>query len=454
MKLNIFIFLALVLYSSNYAQNALPVYDFPKIKSSLTMPVRIPLSEISSMVNASVNTLIYQDDSYADNNNDQFKIKVWKTAPIKISGGRNHNLVIEVPLKIWAEKGVGTLGVYSYQNTTFETVMYFSSSITFNNNWTISTKTIPVGFKWVSKPVLDYGRIKIPITPIVEKNLKEQQLKFCSTIDQQIGKQLNFQQYAVMAWNVFNAPFSISDEYKTWLKITPISVNVTPLVFYADAIDATIGIDTFSETFTGTAPSSTSNISRISNFNNVESLAPAFKLQTTANIPFQEATLLAQNMFLNKEFDFREGKSKIKITAIKVYREEDRVMIEAKTEGTVDGVSYISGIPEYDAVKKMIVLRDSKFQLKTNNVLQKTAVFFFKGKIIRMIEDEYGIPTKEIEDTAKRSIDDTFNKEYYKGLKMSGRVYSLQPTKILVNDSGLTAVIDMQASLRLLVQGL
>jgi len=71
-----------------------------------------------------------------------------------------------------------------------------------------------------------------------------------------------------------------------------------------------------------------------------------------------------------------------------------------------------------------------------------------------MIEDEYGIPTNEIEDTAKRSIDDTFNKEYYKGLKMSGRVYSLQPTKILVNDSGLTAVIDMQASLRLLVQGL
>ncbi len=418
------------------------------------MPVRIPLSEISNMVNGSVGNLIYQDDSYTDNDNDQFRIKVWKTAPIKLSGGRNQNVVIEVPLKIWAEKGVGTLGVYTYQNTTFETVMYFSSSIIFNNNWTVSTKTTPVGFKWVSKPVLDYGRIKIPITPIVEKNLKEQQTEFCKTIDKQMGTQLNFQKYAIMAWNLFSQPFSVSEEYNTWLKITPVSVNVTPLIFYADAIDANIGIDTYSETFTGSKPISTPEIKTIANFNCVQTLPPAFKLQTTSNVPFTEATTIAKNMFLNKEFDFREGKSKIKITNIKVYRDENRVMIEAQTEGAVQGTAFISGVPVYDEVKRKIVLHDTRFNLKTKNVLQKTAVFFFKGKIIRMIEDEYGIPTQEMEDSAKKSIEESFNKGYYKGLNISGKVYSLKPGQILISDTGLTAVIDTQASLRLLVKGL
>ena len=132
--------MVLLLFSLQiFAQNIIPETDFPKIKSTVTMPVRIPLSEISAMVNTSVKDLIYTDDSYTDNNNDQFKIKVWKTRPIRLIGGTKQNLLVEVPLKIWASKGVGTLGLYSYQETTFETVMYFNTTIQFKNNWTVVT---------------------------------------------------------------------------------------------------------------------------------------------------------------------------------------------------------------------------------------------------------------------------------------------------------------------------
>ncbi|MBE2274336.1 MAG: DUF4403 family protein, partial [Flavobacteriales bacterium] len=193
-------------------------FNFPKIKSSITMPVKIPLSEIANIINNSVPQLVFQDDSYTDNDNDQFKVKVWKTRPIRLVGGTNQNLLIEVPLKIWAEKGIGTFGVYTYQNTTFETVMYFNSQLTFNNNWTMNTKTQPMGFKWVTKPVLDYGKIKVPITNLVESSLKKQQADFCKTIDEMMLKQLNFQQYAIMAWNQFSQPFNVSEEYNTWLK--------------------------------------------------------------------------------------------------------------------------------------------------------------------------------------------------------------------------------------------
>ena len=418
------------------------------------MPVKIPLSEIGNLINASVQNLIFEDNSYTDNNNDQFKVKVWKTRPIRLVGGTKQNLLIEVPLKIWAEKGIGTLGIYSYQNTTFETVMYFNTQLTFNNNWTMTTKTSPMGFKWVTKPVLDFGKIKVPITSLVETSLKQQQAEFSKTIDEMMISQLNFQNYAVMAWNQFSQPFNISEDYNTWLKITPVSVNISPLVFYGNQIEANIGIDTFSETFTGKKPPSTVPIKTIANFNSVQSLPQKFLLQTTANIPFNQATKIAENMFLGKEFDFREGRSKIKITSVNVYGEENRVMIEAATEGTIDGVSYISGIPVYDDVKRKIVLTDTKFKLKTKNILQKTATLLFQGKIVQMIEDEYGIPTAELEDSSKKSIEETFNKEYYRGLKMQGKVYKLKPSQILLSPVGITAIIDTEAQLKLLVQGM
>lgn len=418
------------------------------------MPVKIPLSEIGNIINASVKDLIFEDSSFTDNNNDQFKVKVWKTRAIRLVGGTQQNLLIEVPLKIWVEKGIGTFGVYTYQQTTFETVMYFNMQLTFNNNWKMTTQTSPMGFKWVKKPVLDFGRIQVPITSLVEESLKKQQADFCKTIDEMMAAQLNFQQYAVMAWNQFAQPFKISEEYNTWLKITPVSVNVTPLVFYGNQIEANIGIDAFSETFTGQRPAATPLIKSIANFNFVQTLPQKFLLQTTANIPFTEATKIAEQLFLWKEFDFREGKSKIKINAVKVFAENERVMIEATTEGAVNGISYISGVPVYDEMLRKIVLKDTKFKLKTKNILQKTATLLFQSKIVRMIEEEYGIPTAELEDSSKKSIEEAFNKEYYKGLKMEGKVFNVKPTQILLNPNGITAVVDTEAQMKLRVQGM
>ena len=449
--------LLIVLFWSVFSRAQTEAYvtpDFPKIPSSITMPIRIPMSEIANMTNASVKDLIFEDNSFTDNNNDQFKIKVWKTKPIRFVGGTQQNLLIEVPLKIWAQKGIGTLGMHSYQETTFETMMYFNTSISFNKNWTISTTTKPNGFKWVSKPVLDFGKIQIPITPIVEKSLKEEQLKFCEKIDTQMKEQLNFQQNAILAWNLFSQPFHISEEYNTWLKISPQEIKVTPLKIYHNAIDLTAGIDVYSETFTGAKPKTSSLVTKVPDFTSDPNLNTQFNLQTTANIPYTEATAMAQKMFLNKEFDFREGKSKIKVIGIEVLGNNNEVVIEIDTDGAIKGKSIVSGIPVYDASKRKIVLKDTQYKLKTNNLLYKTALVFFKGKVIKMIEEEYGIPTAEIEDFSKKSTEETFNKEHYKGLKMTGKVTQMLPTQVLVGQQGLTAVIDMKAQLNLLVQGL
>lgn len=448
-KLHLFIFLVISFLGFSQNSEITPTYVFPKIKSSINVPIKIPLSAVSNTVNASVKNLIFEDNSYEDNDNDQFKVKVWKTKPIKILGGKNENLLIAVPLKIWAEKGIGTLGIYNYQSTTFETVMHFNTQISVNNNWTVNTKTTANGFDWVTKPVLDYGRIKIPITSLVEKNLKEQQAKFTTIIDEEMAKQLNFQEIVIAVWNLFSEPTEVSEEYKTWLKITPLNVNMTPLKFYGNQLETAIGIEVYSETFTGLKPAISPKIGAISNFNFVPKLEDNFTLNTTANIPYSEATRMAEEIFLNKEYDFREGKSQIKITGIKVYNIENRLMIEAETTGSVSGTSFISGIPVYNEAKKKIVLTDTKFKLKTKNIFKKTLTLLFQKKITEMIEEEYGIPTSDLELSSKSSIETAFNTKYNGGIESTGKVYKLKPQQILVTPNGITAIILTEAQLQL-----
>ena len=100
-------------------------YQFPKIPSSVSIPVNLPISEIQRLVNQQITGVLYEDQDFENNNSDQLKTKVEKDGNIAIKALTNNRLMFSVPLKIWAEKGLGTLGVYTYQETNFKVAMNF-----------------------------------------------------------------------------------------------------------------------------------------------------------------------------------------------------------------------------------------------------------------------------------------------------------------------------------------
>src|SRR5690606_33199548 len=120
-----FVIYLLVSGSSNSLAQLRSTYTFPKLDSHISIPISIPISEIHSLINNSVHGVLYQDDSYTDNNNDQFKVKVTKDGEIEIKPLKGNRLLISIPLNIWTEQGYGGLGYYVYQDVTFGVVMQF-----------------------------------------------------------------------------------------------------------------------------------------------------------------------------------------------------------------------------------------------------------------------------------------------------------------------------------------
>ncbi|QIY85191.1 DUF4403 family protein [Chryseobacterium sp. NEB161] len=435
-----------------FAQVDNPVFTLPKIKSNITLPISLPISEINNLINQNVKGILYEDQSYTDNDNDQFKVRVEKQGDIHIKALTNNRLMISVPLKIWAEKGYGTLGYYVYQDTQFNLIMNFITSISATPDWKLNTQTTAAGFVWTQKPVLDYGKIKIPIAPFIESVLRKQQSDFTSVIDNQIKSKFNLQPYLVTVWNQFAQPINISEEYNTWLKVSPQGTYMAPLQVFADKIKTTVGIDLYSETFVGQMPLAGQNINTVPNFQLMNNLPSVFNLQTTANISFDEATRLAKSQFQGKEFDLNNDK--VKITDILVYPEKDDVVIEATTEGKVNGRAFIKGKMAYDSVNHKIVLSKTDFNLKTKNFFQKALTVLFEGKIRKMIEKDYGIPLLDIENSSKKSLNENFNKEYVKGVRLKGNVIDLRPTQFLLSEKYITVVIDTKAQLQMNISGL
>jgi hypothetical protein len=90
--------------------------------SVVNLPLEVPIAELEKQINAQLNGLIYEDNSYDDYDQDNLKAKVWKLSPIKIQA-LDSTFLFEVPLKIWVSVGykVSPLGITlsGYKDTEF-----------------------------------------------------------------------------------------------------------------------------------------------------------------------------------------------------------------------------------------------------------------------------------------------------------------------------------------------
>lgn len=424
-------------------QNTAVNAETQKIKSTIAVPIDIDYVDIERMLNQSVTGLIYEDNSYADNDQDEFKIKVWKKGNITIKPNTTNQLKISVPLKVWAEKGIGALGYVSYQATEFELILNFKTVFSIRPDWVIKTVTTPDGYTWVTKPVLKYKYVDVPITPIVANVLDKQHPMFAKKIDEQVVTALDMKPYALQVWNLLNTPFQLSEEYESWLTIRPSGVQMTPLKAQKNNIVSTIGLNVISETSVGKKPVTSLNTasSQVPNLTLVKDVPSTFSVETVADISYSYASELANKSFQFQKIDFLNGKKSVVVDEIIVMHEADMMILSTKLSGDVKGTVIIEGHPYYDSLAQRLALKDVVFQLKTKNLFQKSASWLFNGKIETMIEKDYGIPVGDMIKLANTSLLSTLNQTPYPGVIMKGTVASFKPTDVVLNEDGITILI-------------
>ena len=155
--------------------------------SSLQFPFKLSIKKLEQTANQAIKGIIYKDSLYTD---DQMKCTVWKDDEIKLSSIKNNVLRVDLPLKVWIEKGIGALGAYTYKSSEFKLTMSFHLVYSVSNDWKLITKTFKNGYTWTQKPSLNFVTIQLPITPLVEKILDKKQGDYAKLIDDQISKNL------------------------------------------------------------------------------------------------------------------------------------------------------------------------------------------------------------------------------------------------------------------------
>ncbi len=431
----------------------LPSNDSPVVyktsTSFVSMPLEITLKEIEHQLNKTLNGQIYDDSNLKD---DKTEMKIWKTAPIKITE-KNGKIETILPLKIWSKFKYGTdfMGLNDTREINLNGTIKLVSSVSLSN-FKMNTVSTIENFEWNESPTISVSGKNVPITYIINPTLSIFKSKISKKIDEAIEKSADFKSYVLDILEKMSTPFLTSEQYQTWFKLIPIEVYVTDAVLSKTKINMNLGLKCNMQTMVGQQPKNTFDRNSIA-------FKPVIKVpdKITANIAaistYDSASRIITSNFKGKEFI--SGSRKITVQNVELWHKDNKIIIALGMTGSINGTIYLSGIPNYNSITKEIYFDQMDYVLSTKGLLTKTANWLLQGMILRKIQENCRYSIKENLDEGKKSMLPYLNNySPMKGVFVNGTMNDFEFEKIELTDKAIIAFITTTGKMNVLIDGM
>lgn len=424
--------------------------------STVNVPVAIALADVERQINSQVNGLIYEDNSFdEENGGTPFMTRIWKRGSIGVKAGvvqGDSLFYFYVPLKIWAKAGKKVLGFMQSGETTFDIDLRFATRFSLDKDWTVNTTTTAEGFDYITKPTIRLVGIDIPITGLVTRAINNNLGTVTQTLDKQVRANIDLRTPVLRAWNLIREPYNLSDEYRAWLVVVPRRVLITPFRFEKGEIRATIGLEGHTLTTVGPKPAVRPAVD-LPDLTVVPMVKDDFRIGIISEATYPEVVDLAKKKVVGKAFSF--STYSVTVSALDLYGQNDNLIIKAGITGSVSGDIYLRGQPYYDAQTRSVTLKNLTYDLETRNLLQKAASWLLKSTLAKTIEKNMTFPVGDQIDAVRQSIQERMaNYPLAKGVTLTGKIDEVRPDQVYLTPTAIVAVVYANGKVNVRVQGL
>jgi hypothetical protein len=430
--------------------DALPlVYD--NSVSFIDIPISIKLKDVESQTNKYMTGLIYEDNKIDD---DDIEMKIWKLAPIQIDN-ENGKIKTVLPLKALIKYRIGTnkLGVDLYNTREFN----LNGNLTLISNvqltnWKLNTATSLKSLDWNETPTTTVLGKQVPITYLINPTIKLFKSKIEKSIDNAIAKSMDFKPNVLDALEKICAPFEMSADYQSWLRVVPIELYTTDAKFVKESITLEMGMKCLIETIVGQKPANKFDREKIV-------LKPVAKMpdKITANIvavsTYADASKIMTQNFAGQEF--ASGSRKVTVQNVSIWHKEGKMVIALDMIGSLNGTIYLAGFPQYNDATKEIYFDKLDYALETKDKLMRTANWLGQGLILKKIQQSCRYSIKPNLEEGKQNMQQ-YLKNYspMPGVFVNGTMDDIQFQKIQLTNKAIIAFVKVNGEVNVTVDGL
>lgn len=429
------------------------VYD--NQPSYINLPISVKLKDIENQTNNLLKGMIFEDKNIED---DDLEVTIWKLAPITIQnekGSKDQKITTVLPLKAIIKYRIGTkkMGVEMYDTREFNLngKINLSSAISLLD-WRLKTKTEFKSIDWNENPTMTVMGKSMPINYLIEPGLKLFKDKIEKKIDEAIEKSVNFKPNVFQALEKISTPFEVNQNYKTWLRITPIELYATDAKLNNDSFLIDMGLKCEMETIMGNKLESKFDASKI-NLKSVSKIPNQISANIIAVSSYEDASKIITQNFSGQEFG--SGSKKIKVLNVALWHKAGKLVIALDVLGAVNGTLYLAGIPNYNDSKKEIYFDDLEYVLDTQNKLMRTASWLAQGLILNKIKQACRYSIKPNLDQGKKTMT-TYLNNYspMAGVFVNGKLEDIEFQKIQLTNNALLAFVKIKGAINISVDGL
>ena len=417
--------------------------------SFVAMPVEITLKEIESQLNKNLSGLIYNDSVLSD---DKTEMKIWKTAPIKLSE-KEGNIISIIPMKIWAKFKYGTdfMGLNDTREINLNGTITLNSK-THLTNWKLTTVSKIEDFEWNESPSILVGGKNVPITYIINPTLNIFKSKIAKKIDKAIDETCDFKPQVLTVLEKLSTPFLTSENYETWFKMVPMELYATEAKLSKSKITLDMGLKCNMQTMVGQEPKNGFDAAKI-----VLKPVGSIPENTTASVvavsTYESASKIVTKNFQSQEF--ASGSRKIVVQKVDLWQKDGKMIIALDILGSINGTIYLSGIPNYNPISKEIYFDQMDYVLNTKGILTKSANWLMQGTILKKIQENCRYSIKGNLEEGKKNMEPYLtNYSPMKGVFVNGTLNDFEFEKIELTDKAIIAFITTSGKVNIRIDGM
>lgn len=426
----------------------------PSDPSSLRVPVAIDLSSILAQAESSVpREFKATDDWTIVERNAVGDIGLRFEAvrdPLKIEL-RGQRLVARARVRYWVEVAqrvpkpiIGgsfwqKIGSCGRGEPMREVEVGIESALSVNTNWQLTAKSVVSTPTFVNQCRMTF--LKLNVTDRVAGAFRQALERAATTVDQQIAQKGNLRPQAERIWSQLQIPIGLDSGFV--LSINPTGAGILSIDGSARTVTATFGITAQPYVVLGTPTAAPSKLTTLA----ATRIAEGFHVTIDGELTFDE---------LNRQLAMRLGNSKqnidgheITVVAAEAYGSGDRIVLQLKLAGDVNGSIYFVGTPSYDPKTAILSLDDLDYSLETREALLSVADWLyhqgFRETIVRKARWELQRGASQL----RARIEKALNRELAPGVRMSATVSAVRPTGVFVTPTSLKARVVIDGTLRI-----
>ena len=421
----------------------------PRVVSQIDVPLEIDLGPYLQLAENNIDKTFKGGESPCQGLRYQYKMDRGKLS-LNGKGGNRIGLGLDLTYAVKGEYcamcfgqscAVPTVGVsLGYGEPMKKAHVGMESSIEILSNYQIKTKSKITELIAIDPIKLPLG---IDVTNLILNQAKPYVNEAMKMVDLEVSK-IDVRGFIDPAFKEMQNGISLNG--MGYLMLNPQAIAISPLEFNKNTMKASVSIKASPEI---KSEVSTSRVQKLPGLTKYQK-GDGFKIYTDVRMHYD--SLAHQVMDFIKGQKFESGSQYIMVTGLRLFAVESRLGVEVDFVGSKKGTLYLTGIPVYDSISQHIRVVDLQFDLKTKNILLKSAKWILSDKIRKEMQKAMNIDMKPQIKEAKKMMNEALNTEYDYGIKLNGKINELKITDYQLRAEELWVRVYLQGGLKINLQ--